>query len=129
MTATALLFRDDAYLRTCDATVVGVTPEGGVILDRTICYAQGGGQPGDVATIERADGRRIAVTNTVYATDRTQVAHLVGADNAAMFSPGEKVSAAPGLGAPLPAHARPHGASSAERGSALSGDRWRDCGW
>ena len=56
MTATALLFRDDAYLRNCDATVVAVTPEGGVILDRTICYAQGGGQPGDVAVIVRADG-------------------------------------------------------------------------
>ena len=63
MTATALLFRDDAYLQTCDATVVAVTPEGGVILDRTICYAQGGGQPGDVATIQRADGEPIAVTN------------------------------------------------------------------
>ena len=30
MTATALLFRDDAYLQQCDATVVAVTPEGGV---------------------------------------------------------------------------------------------------
>ena len=48
MTATALLFRDDAYATSCEAPVVGTTPEGGVILDRTVFYAQGGGQPGDV---------------------------------------------------------------------------------
>ena len=94
MTATELLFRDDAYLKCCDAIVVAVTPEGGVILDRTICYAQGGGQPGDVAVLHRADGEAIPVTNTVYAPDRSQVAHLVGPEQAAKFTPGEKVSLA-----------------------------------
>ncbi|KAB0268166.1 alanyl-tRNA editing protein [Microvirga brassicacearum] len=92
MTATTLLFRDDAYLQNCDAIVVAVTPEGGIILDRTICYAQGGGQPGDLGVIRRTDGEDIAVTNTVYAADRSQVAHLVGADQAARFTPGESVS-------------------------------------
>jgi len=91
MTATALLFRDDAYARSCTATVLGVSPEGGVILDRTVFYAQGGGQPGDVGVIVRADGERIAVTNTVYGPDRTQVAHLVGPDAASGFAPGEAV--------------------------------------
>ena len=94
MTATELLFRDDAYLKSCDAIVVAVTPEGGVILDRTICYAQGGGQPGDVAVLHRADGEAIPVTNTVYAPDRSQVVHLVGPEQAAKFTPGEKVSLA-----------------------------------
>lgn len=91
MTATALLFRDDAYARTCQAHVVGVTPDGGVILDRTIFYAQGGGQPGDVGSLLRSNGNRIEVTNTVYAADRSQVAHLVGADAASRLEPGEPV--------------------------------------
>jgi misacylated tRNA(Ala) deacylase len=92
MTATELLFRDDAYLKTCDATVMSVTPEGGVILDRTICYAQGGGQPGDVGAITPAEGEAIPVTNTIYGADRSQVVHLVGAEHATKFAPGDKVS-------------------------------------
>jgi misacylated tRNA(Ala) deacylase len=91
MTATMLLFRDDAYAASCQAKVLGATPEGGVILDRTIFYAQGGGQPGDVGAILRADGRRVPVTNTVYAADRSQVAHLVGTE-AADFREGEPVT-------------------------------------
>lgn len=87
---TKLLFRDDAYAQICLATVVGVTPEGGVILDQTICYAQGGGQPGDVGSI-RHKGEDVPIGNTVYGPDRTQILHLVGADAAARFAPGDVV--------------------------------------
>ena len=41
-----LLFREDPYLRSCEATVVAVHPEG-VELDRTVFYPLGGGQAGD----------------------------------------------------------------------------------
>jgi misacylated tRNA(Ala) deacylase len=91
MTATALLFRDDAYARSCPATALGNTPEGGVILDRTVFYAQGGGQPGDVGVIARSNGDRIEVTNTVYGPDRSQIVHLVGPDAASRLAPGENV--------------------------------------
>lgn len=47
---TDLLFRDDAYLMECEATVVDVTPAG-VVLDRTVFYPAGGGQPGDTGTL------------------------------------------------------------------------------
>ena len=40
------LFRDDATLLRCSATVIA-SGEGGVILDRTVCYPLGGGQAGD----------------------------------------------------------------------------------
>ena len=38
---TELLFRDDPYLRDCEARVVAVNARGGVILDRTVFYADG----------------------------------------------------------------------------------------
>jgi len=44
---TQMLFRDDAYLREAEATVVAHTTEGGIVLDRTLFYPTGGGQPGD----------------------------------------------------------------------------------
>src|SRR5690606_33092402 len=49
---TELLFRADAYLRECDARVVGVNERGGIVLDRTVFYAAGGGQPGDAGSLE-----------------------------------------------------------------------------
>src|SRR5215203_5175125 len=90
MAETALLFRDDAYARECDATVLDVTPEGGLVLDRTVFYAQGGGQPGDVGTIAAPDGTEVAVANTVYGADRTRIVHQVGAE-AARFKAGDSV--------------------------------------
>lgn len=45
-----LLFREDAYLRSCTATVVAVR-ENTVELDRTIFYPQGGGQAGDTGKL------------------------------------------------------------------------------
>ncbi|MGR3614869.1 MAG: alanyl-tRNA editing protein [Paracoccaceae bacterium] len=43
----ALLFRDDAYRKDALGRVVAHSSEGGVILDRTLFYPTGGGQPGD----------------------------------------------------------------------------------
>jgi misacylated tRNA(Ala) deacylase len=91
MSATTLLFRDDAYALSCDAAVIAVLPEGGLILDRTVFYAQGGGQPGDVGTVVGSDGISANVTNTVYAADRSQICHLVGPEAAARFTVGQPV--------------------------------------
>ena len=67
------LFRADAYLREATATVIAHTAEGGVICDRSLFYATGGGQPGDsgwlvweggrlsLATAVKAEGGRIAL--------------------------------------------------------------------
>jgi misacylated tRNA(Ala) deacylase len=51
MGATDLLFLRDAYLRACEATVTEVR-DNSVVLDRTVFYYTGGGQPHDIGFID-----------------------------------------------------------------------------
>ncbi|MEL7115570.1 MAG: alanyl-tRNA editing protein [Pseudomonadota bacterium] len=60
---TKLLFRDDAYLKEADAFVADIANVG-LILDRTIFYPQGGGQPGDTGTL-RIGSQSLEIENTV----------------------------------------------------------------
>lgn len=62
------LFREDGYLRSCEATVQSVTPDG-VVLDRTVFYPVGGGQAGDSGTLVLPDGRELAIADTRKAKD------------------------------------------------------------
>jgi len=89
---TTLLFRDDAYLQSADATVVAVG-ERGIELDRTIFYPQGGGQQGDAGTLLRADGAPIAIVDTRKGDALDAVLH-VPAPGAAWPAVGERVSLA-----------------------------------
>ena len=57
------LFREDAYLRECTATVLSVG-EHGIVLDRTVFYPLGGGQAGDSGVMVRADGRELPIADT-----------------------------------------------------------------
>ena len=59
---TELLFRSDAYLTDCEARVTGLTPEGGIIVDRSVFYPTSGGQPGDSGTIDWQGGRLAIAT-------------------------------------------------------------------
>src|SRR5690348_5082714 len=89
---TDCLFREDSYLKRCEARVVALTGQGGVVLDRTVFYANSGGQPGDTGALTTADGRRIEIANTVY-TDgaKSEIAHVLAAD--AGLGPGDTVAA------------------------------------
>ena len=51
------LFLSDPYRKSADARVIALTGEGGIVLDRTIFYARGGGQPGDSGRLDWEGGR------------------------------------------------------------------------
>ncbi len=76
--STQTLFREDAYRTECTARVEAVTP-GGVILDATVFYPQGGGQPGDTGTL-CWDGGEAAVVDTRHGDDGA-ILHVLAEDS------------------------------------------------
>jgi misacylated tRNA(Ala) deacylase len=86
------MFRDDAYLQSCEATVTQAD-EAGIRLDRTVFYPMGGGQPGDFGTLTREDGSVIAIADTRKGAAPGEILHLPAA-GAALPQVGEKVVAA-----------------------------------
>ncbi len=86
---TEQLYKDDAYLKTCDATVVSTTEEA-VVLDRTVFYALGGGQPGDTGSLSWNDNE-VAVIDTRFGEDG-EIHHFVAA-GAALPAAGTAVTA------------------------------------
>ncbi len=91
------LFRDDATLRECRATVLALS-EGGVILDRTVFYPLGGGQAGDAGALLLADGRRVAITEARKSKESKEhpgaVLHLLAPDtDLSWLAPGTGVTA------------------------------------
>ena len=83
------LFREDAYLRECTARVVRAAG-GGVVLDRSVFYATGGGQPGDSGTL-RWEGGEIQVATAVKG-DGAEIVHLA-AEGVALPPEGAEVVA------------------------------------
>ena len=72
MTSTEI-FRSDPYLSSNEATVVAVLEEG-LILDKTVFYPEGGGQPGDIGRIAN-NTFEADVANTIKSTGG--ILHLI----------------------------------------------------
>jgi misacylated tRNA(Ala) deacylase len=89
------LFREDATLAQCEATVLACD-EAGVVLDRTVFYPLGGGQAGDAGTLTAASGAVLPIADTRKHPARPgDILHVpaAGADLSA-FAPGTRMVAA-----------------------------------
>lgn len=73
--STVELFREDATLRGCEATIVAIDADG-VQLDRTVFYPHGGGQAGDAGVLRAGDGRRLAIADTRKGREPGQIVHV-----------------------------------------------------
>ena len=89
------LFRADAYLTECEATVTAIWPQG-IVLDRTVFYPMGGGQAGDAGTLRvirgAATGREIVITDTRKGKDGEgrltgDICHVAAATGAGAAAP------------------------------------------
>jgi misacylated tRNA(Ala) deacylase len=87
MIETVELASRDSYLNRCEA-VATVAGPGELLLDRTVFYARGGGQPGDTGRV-RWDGGEARVEDTIRREGR--IVHLVSGDD--LPAPGTPVEA------------------------------------
>lgn len=83
------LFREDSYLKSCEAEVTAII-DGQIILDKTVFYPLGGGQPGDTGRIERSNGSVCEVVDT--RKSEGGIAHIPSED-AELPDVGETVTA------------------------------------
>jgi misacylated tRNA(Ala) deacylase len=88
---TELVFRDNAYAKSCAATVIAADPSG-IRLDRTVFYAESGGQPGDIGVLIPASGAPIVIVDSKKGAAPDEVLHIP-AEGTALPSPGTAVTA------------------------------------
>src|SRR5262245_12427739 len=90
---TECLFREDSYLKNCEARVVALTEQGGIVLDRTVFYATSGGQPGDAGELATENGSRISIEIANYTdAEKSEITHVPPAD-APTLKIGDRVTA------------------------------------
>lgn len=87
MGKTRELFRDDSYLRECEASVASINELGGIVLDRTVFYPTSGGQPGDKGVLRLADGESIEIATTLHDKASGEIVHVPAAPPA--LEPGQ----------------------------------------
>ena len=86
-----LLFREDPYLKSCEASITSAGPEG-IRLDRTVFYPMGGGQPGDSGYLTLEDGSRLRVVDARKGESHEDVVHILD-EGSEPPAPGTKVTA------------------------------------
>jgi misacylated tRNA(Ala) deacylase len=80
---TSFLFRDDAYLKSCDAVITAID-ERGFQTNATIFYPMGGGQPGDTGRLVLESGETVEISDTRKGDGPDGVVHVPAAGSAAL---------------------------------------------
>jgi misacylated tRNA(Ala) deacylase len=80
---TSFLFRDDAYLKSCDAVITAID-ERGFQTDATIFYPMGGGQPGDTGRFVLDSGETVEISDTRKGDGPDGIVHVPAAGSAAL---------------------------------------------
>ncbi|HCK76763.1 MAG TPA: Ala-tRNA(Pro) hydrolase [Gammaproteobacteria bacterium] len=76
MPSTEKLYQEDAYLCECQARVTAVFGQS-VVLDKSVFYCHGGGQPGDTGEFILSDGRVCGVIDTVAQAETGEQLHVL----------------------------------------------------
>jgi misacylated tRNA(Ala) deacylase len=72
--------------------VLGLTDQGGIVVDRTCFYATSGGQPGDRGALVTASGQELPLATAVFLdAQKTEIAHV----------PADAAAPRPEIGAPV----------------------------
>ncbi|NKB62847.1 MAG: alanyl-tRNA editing protein [Gammaproteobacteria bacterium] len=69
------LFREDSYLKCCEAIVTAVE-DGAFCVDQTVFYPLGGGQPGDTGTLHRSNGDTLSIIDCYRHRESNNHLHL-----------------------------------------------------
>ncbi len=77
---TTKLFETDAYLSECNAQVLKVNSMNGIVLDQTVFYPVGGGQPGDKGELI-LNGKPINIATTVKDKETGEIVHVPATDD------------------------------------------------
>ncbi len=85
------IFRQDAYVKQCEARVTAVD-DAGIHLDRTVFYPMGGGQPGDTGVLRLRDGGEIRISDTRKDEASGDIVHVPETDVSADLE-GQQVDA------------------------------------
>ena len=86
---TEKVFYQDSYQKTHQSQVVAVLDDG-IVLESTIFYPMGGGQPGDTGVLSFGDDD-YQVTDTRFAEDRNTIVHKLDPEDLQRFQAGVSV--------------------------------------
>ena len=70
-------FRDDAYATNCEAVVTALSDRGGIVLNKTVFYPTGGGQPGDCGVLLLKGGKEVRIATAVKDKLSNDIIHIL----------------------------------------------------